>query len=242
MKIFLDIETVPDEAAIELLNSMYAKIEPVPDISEIKADGRLKDEEAIRLDKEKKLEVFKIKFEEKYTEMFSSFALSPLTGKIICYSALVMEKGIIIKDDTFCNENEIAVLSRLNKIAEEAAGRNFSATFDQVIGFNSKSFDIPFLIVRSAINRLNSPFLLTSKYDLNHHFDVRSALTNFNDRMQGTLAQWCLAFGIEYDDSVTGRDIFALMKTGQKEVIQAKCRQDRDVTIQLYNSIERYYR
>lgn len=67
-------------------------------------------------------------------------------------------------------------------------------------GFNSHGFDFPFLLTRSLILGV-SPGIDVSGYlrRYNHtpHFDVRMALTGWDVRQSGTLADWCEAFGLD---------------------------------------------
>ncbi len=168
----------------------------------------------------------------------AEFGLSPLTGKICCigYGRAETEdeplkiKGIVSKDEKVV----------LNAIAELV---NSSSQLTTFITFNGKNFDLPFIKIRAAINEVPINFQFTDKkYDLYPHFDVRSALTNFEQYGKGSLEVWARRFGIMTDGEATGADIQGLYNAGQFDEIANKCKGDILKTYALYQSIHTYFR
>lgn len=228
----LDIETVSDEnIPPELLQNLYDKIE-------VKADGRIKDEVKIQIDLNEKMEKAKENLRE-------SFALSPLTGKICCvgyklYGDLLHSTaGVTITEGTktLCSKDEIEILENIQQVLD------FTDQLTTFITFNGKSFDLPFLKVRAAIHGININFPRNdTKYNLDSHFDIRSALTNFDNYGKGTLSQWAMRFGIELPVEHTGNAIQVCYNGGDLEAISNICKSDVETTHQLYNKIKDFWR
>ena len=75
----------------------------------------------------------------KQDEIKQDFALYPMTGKILGVGLLLPDTGTA----TYIEEDEPTMLSYLNDL--------FSRRPPRLITFNGKSFDIPYLKIRSAI-------------------------------------------------------------------------------------------
>lgn len=116
-------------------------------------------------------------------------SLSPRLGRVVAIAWHVDgEDGVEIAET---EADEVATLTRFWEWVRK--GR-------RVGGFNSHSFDFPFLLTRSLIlgiaPQVDVPNYLR-RYSYLPHFDVRMALTGWDVRQSGTLADWCEAFGIE---------------------------------------------
>lgn len=219
--VVIDIETVIDNTIPqELLNNIYSGIA-------IKADGRITDPSKIEAD-------IQFKTANAKFELQSSFALSPMTGKICCFGWKV-DNGSPV---SFASENEAEILT---EIATLFADTDQLTTF---ITFNGKSFDMPFIKVRSAIysaSYISFPRRDT-KYDLGSHFDVRSALTNFDTFGKGKLSQWCLRFGLPIPIEHHGGTIQELYNEGNLTRIGEICMSDVEATYSLYQRIKNIYK
>lgn len=88
--------------------------------------------------------------------------------------------------------------------------------YQEFVSFNGRAFDVPFLMVRSAVHRVRpTKNLLTNRY-LNsqragaRHIDLLDQLSFYGAvRRKGNLHLWCRAFGIESPkgQGVTGDDV-----------------------------------
>ena len=214
--IVIDIETVADDSIPQnLLESIF---------EDVHQDSRMTDPIKIQAD-----------IGKKKCKVASEFALSPLTGKICCFALKHGEEEIV----TTASKDEKEVL-----ISIAATLSSFNYTFDTLVGFNSKSFDIPFIRTRCAINNIPLKLLHLdgSKYSQESHFDIRSALTNFDSYGKGTLEEWCLRFGIiTIKSQVASKDIQEQYDLGNLHTIAQKCKQDVDMTYQLFNKVKSYF-
>lgn len=114
---------------------------------------------------------------------------------------------------------------------------------DVLVTFNGSGFDLPFLNVRAAVNGMRVPFAPKSgwlaRYRSEPHADLRMILTNWDNRTEGTLVEWCQAFGIDTgDDGPTGGDIFAMVEAGDVEGIRRKCSEDVELTYTLATAVQ----
>lgn len=101
--------------------------------------------------------------------------------------------------------------------------------FDVLISFNGDSFDIPFLIKRSLINRVR-----TKKIE---SLDLRKKCNGFwfsyNSKENGKLSDWAKVMGIEVatDSGASMRKYFIEEKW---EEIEKHCKEDVTITSKLY--------
>jgi DNA polymerase elongation subunit (family B) len=174
----------------------------------------------------------------------AGLALSPMTGKICCvgwrhgdYAAGATKIEWRGGASTLVSKDEKTVLT---KIADLFEATSQLTTF---VTFNGKPFDMPFIKVRCAIQGIPLQYKIRdSKYDLGSHFDIRSALTNFDQYGKGTLPQWAARFGIEVkypdlDGSMTQR-FYDLDELPQ---IALHCESDILITSQLFERTFRYF-
>jgi DNA polymerase elongation subunit (family B) len=115
--------------------------------------------------------------------------------------------------------------------------------YDTFVTFNGRAFDVPFLMVRSALAGIRpSKNLLANRY-LNYHpsnarhIDLLDQLTFYGAmRKKGSLHLWCRAFGIESPKSqgVDGDDVKALYDHGKSADIARYNARDLEATTLLY--------
>lgn len=90
--------------------------------------------------------------------------------------------------------------------------------FDQIVTFNGRTFDGPFLHIRSAMLGVKaSRNLLPYRYDANQHCDLLDQLTFYGAFRKFSLDFICMAFGIDSPKrhGVTGLDVNALFREGR---------------------------
>ena len=107
-----------------------------------------------------------------------------------------------------------------------------------IVGFNIKGFDLRFLIQRSRYLGVLHPQLDLGKYSRKGITDLFLELT-FSDgtydqgAMRRTLHAFCKRFGIPVSDTISGKDVPALVAAGKWEQVEAHVRSDVALTVAL---------
>lgn len=113
----------------------------------------------------------------------------------------------------------------------------------QVITFNGRNFDIPFITTRSAILKIKPcKNLFTNRYDTKHHIDLIEQLSFYGNVRKFNLDFYCHAFGIESPKAkgISGIDIKTLYDAGKIKEIAVYCSDDIKATYELYNIWNEY--
>ncbi len=124
----------------------------------------------------------------------------------------------------------------------ESFWRVIAAT-DQVITFNGRSFDIPFLMLRSAVLKIKpTKNLLGYRYDTKVHIDLLEQLSFYGGFRRFNLDFYCHAFGIKSPKSkeVSGMEVRNLYNAGRIEDIAVYCGEDIIATYKLYKIWKEY--
>jgi len=116
--------------------------------------------------------------------------------------------------------------------------------YDNVVTFNGRGFDVPFIYLRSAL--LNVPISkknwLGYRFATEPHCDLAEQLTFYSVSGRDGAARrfnldfYCKAFGIESPKShgVTGRDVGTLLAEKKFREIAEYCLRDVRATVELY--------
>lgn len=155
-------------------------------------------------------------------EFKTRLGFSPLTGQIAAIGVLDYdrEKTVVYYQapgQQFGEREEGDVVYK--QMTEEEMLIHFwdgVKHYQEFVSFNGRAFDVPFLMVRSAVHRIKpTKNLLTNRY-LNsqragaRHIDLLDQLSFYGAvRRRGNLHLWCRAFGIESPkgQGVTGDDV-----------------------------------
>jgi len=114
---------------------------------------------------------------------------------------------------------------------------------DQVVTFNGRNFDIPFLMMRSAMLKVkSSKNLIKSRYDKKSHIDLLEQFTFYGLTRKFNLDFYCNAFGIESPKTkeISGMEVKNLYEAGRLRDIAIYCSRDIYATFQLYKIWEEY--
>jgi DNA polymerase elongation subunit (family B) len=114
---------------------------------------------------------------------------------------------------------------------------------DQIITFNGKNFDAPFLMLRSAVKGIKpSRNLITKKYDNKFHVDLLEQFTFFGLTRKFNLDFYCHAFGVESPKSkgISGMEVKTLYDAGRIKDIAVYCGEDINATYKLYKIWDEY--
>lgn len=194
-------------------------------------------------------------YEKALTDLKNGLGFSPLTGQIVAIGVydIEKEKGAVyfqapdmeIED---CENENI----KFRKLTEEEMLRQFwnlAEKYDEFISFNGRGFDVPFLLVRSAIKKvrptknLMAHRYLSSQPENARHIDLLDQLTFYGSvRRKGNLHLWSRAFGIKSpkEDGITGEDVRKLFKEKRYFDIAKYNVGDLHATKELYKYWEKY--
>lgn len=115
--------------------------------------------------------------------------------------------------------------------------------FDQLITFNGRGFDCPFILIRSALYRIKpKKELMPSRYN-DSHIDLLDQLTFYGAlRRKFSLDMWCRAFGIKSpkEGGISGDEVKELFKAGRYLDIAKYCVGDLRATRELLFYWENY--
>lgn len=181
----------------------------------------------------------------------AELGFSPLTGEIAAIGVLDCDKkqgavyyqapGQRIKDFT---EKHI----KFRAMPEKQMLKQFwliAKNCQALIGFNSRAFDAPFLIIRSAIHKIKPSInLMPYRYSQEtNHIDLLDHLTFYNAmRVKSSLHLWCHAFGIKSPKAqgVAGDNVALLFKEKKFLDIAKYNVRDLHATKELYQYWEKY--
>jgi len=190
--------------------------------------------------------------EKRREELTRMMSLWPMTSQCVCIAMINAdtEKGVVlyIADDFDVDEaspegvqfhpfpDEHELLTEFWKMV---------AKFNRIVSFNGRSFDVPFVYLRSAL--LNVPISrkdwLGYRFQTSPHCDLAEQLTFYNVSGRDGAARrfnldfYCKAFGIESPKSqgVSGMDVGQLMQEGRYREIAEYCLRDVYATNRLFH-------
>jgi DNA polymerase elongation subunit (family B) len=116
---------------------------------------------------------------------------------------------------------------------------------DQVVTFNGRNFDLPFLMIRSAMLKIKpGKNLVGNRYDKKSHIDLLEQFTFYGLTRKFNLDFYCQAFGIESPKTkeISGMEVKNLYEAGKLRDIAIYCSRDIYATYQLYKIWDEYLR
>lgn len=187
------------------------------------------------------------KDEAEQEKIKQSLALSPLTGEIIAIGMLNPEtqKGVVYyrggESDVDFTEN--GIIFRVS--SEEEMLINFwkdIKKYKQIISFNGRAFDAPFLHLRSAILKIKpSRNLIPYRYDYQFHCDLLDQMTYYGASRRFNLDFYAKRFGIASPKKEANGSLIDKMFKEKKFADIAKyCAEDVRATAKLYEYWENY--
>ena len=182
-------------------------------------------------------------------EAIRYLSLYPLTAKVVSIgmlntstqNTLVLFEGSERKewesDETgfkYCSYTEHELLIKFWEYVKKV---------DRVVTFNGRYFDIPFLMLRSAIHKIKpSRNFIKKRYDNHSHVDLLDKFTNYGMTKKFNLDFYCKSFNVESPKShgVSGMEVKELYEAGKIEEIATYCAHDVEATYQLYKIWNEY--
>ncbi len=178
---------------------------------------------------------------EKIEEAERYLSLYPFTAKVVAIGLLntETEHSLVLYEGEGEWESEEKNV-KYRGVAEEEILELFWGYLrkvERVITFNGRNFDLPFLMLRSAVLKIKpSVNLLGSRFDSRKHLDLLEALTFHGITRKFNLDFYCRAFGVESPKAhgVTGMDVKELYNAGRIKEVAVYCGNDIQATYELY--------
>ena len=184
-------------------------------------------------------------------EISQQFNLWPFTAQIVCIAMVNADSGkgqVLYQAEDFEEESSspdgVEFAPQVDEQELLTAFWDVAKRYDQVVTFNGRGFDVPFLYLRSAL--LNVPITrkdwLGYRYQTDPHCDLAEQFTFYNVSGRDGAARkfnldfYCRAFGIPSPKAqgVTGADVNDLLAAGEYRLIAEYCLRDVEATVQLY--------
>lgn len=186
--------------------------------------------------------------EEKIDEAKRYISLYPFTAKVVCIGMLRTDTGSSMvlfegEDKEWENEEEQIKYKAFSESEMLSQFWEYVSKAEKVISFNGRYFDIPFLMIRSAINKIKpSRNFLRNRYDHKAHIDLLEEFTFHGLIKKFNLDFYCKSFGVESPKShgVSGMDVKELYEAGRVDEIAIYCGHDIKATFELYKIWDEY--
>jgi 3'-5' exonuclease len=186
-----------------------------------------------------------------------NLGFSPLTGEIVAIGMEEFEtekKAVYYQDPSGKDKDKEVDGVQYRVMSEGEMLAKFwerAQTYDEVVTFNGFNFDMPYIVVRSAILGIRpSCNLMVNRYASYYrtkpvHMDLQDLLSFYGAmNKKGSLHMWCRAFGIESPKAsgVTGDDVAALWASKEYFKIAAYNALDITSTSKLWAKYLQYFR
>lgn len=159
--------------------------------------------------------------------------LRPAFGHIVCVCWGTDEPELALTTRTIRRVEEEADLLRSFWEAVAALRRPL-----RWVTYNGLSFDLPYLLTRSAILGISVPVPVPLRRFAPHeHFDVMEILAHWRPSDRLPLAVVARIFGLSKLDDMDGSDVLAAWRNGETERIAAYCEQDARITYELFRRL-----
>jgi uncharacterized protein YprB with RNaseH-like and TPR domain len=186
---------------------------------------------------------------KKIDEAIRYLSLYPLTAKVVAIGMLntETENSMVMfesneKKEWESEESGIKYCSYPEGEMLENFWR-YVSNVESVITFNGRNFDIPFVMMRSAMLQIKpTRDFISKRYNNKSHIDLLDKFTYYGLTKKFNLDFYCNAFGIDSPKShgVSGMDVKELYKAGKIEEIATYCARDVKATYRLYKIWDEY--
>lgn len=186
---------------------------------------------------------------EKKDEAIRWLSLYPFTAKVVAIGIYDVEKEKAFvyyesdKEEEWINEEK---KTHYKGLSEEELIKSFwriIAVTDQVVTFNGRSFDGPFMMLRSALLKIKpSKNLVSKRFDHSEHVDLLEQFTYYGLTRKFNLDFYCHAFGIKSPKTkeISGMEVKNLYEAGRVKDIAVYCAEDIKATYELYKIWNEY--
>ncbi|MFA3782661.1 ribonuclease H-like domain-containing protein [Melioribacteraceae bacterium 4301-Me] len=186
---------------------------------------------------------------QKIEEIKRYLSLYPLTAKVIAIGMLNTETEncyVIYENDKeeewTAGEKQV----KYKSMSEKEMLKNFwhyVEKAEQIITFNGRNFDVPFLMIRSALLGIKpTRNFVKNRYSTSEHIDLLEQFTFYGLIKKFNLDFYCHAFGIKSPKSqgITGMEVKELYNAKRIKDIAIYCGEDVRATYELYKIWNNY--
>jgi 3'-5' exonuclease len=186
---------------------------------------------------------------QKRDDAIRYLSLYPLTAKIIAIGIYDIEKEktfVYYESDEYEEWSSEEKNTQYKGLSEKEMIRSFWRIVnltDQVITFNGRNFDIPFLMMRSSMLGIRpTKNLMGKRFDSSNHIDLLEQFTFYGITRKFNLDFYCRAFGVDSPKSkgVSGMEVKTLYEAGRIKDIAVYCGEDVNATFKLFNIWDKY--
>ena len=185
--------------------------------------------------------------EQERQEALQKLNLYPATARILAIGMLNPDSGggkVYVNADmpSWNSEDGLVQYVPGDETAVLKAFWHDLVPYRQVITFNGRGFDCPFLLFRSAVHGIRpTRNLMGNRYDTAGHIDLLEQLTFYGALRKFNLDFFCKVFGIESPKShgITGLDLGKLVEEGKYREIAEYCLGDVRATAELFRKWEK---
>ena len=214
----VDFETLAESQQEYLLR--YAEKEKDPDAKKVKED------DAVRY-----------------------LSLYPTTSEIVAIAMLNTSSGktLVLYNSPDINEQNFSDNNIKYKPMSEPeiieSFWNYVRKADKIISFNGRQFDLPYLMLRSAVLKIKpTKNFLKNRFEHKDHIDLLDKFTFMGLIRKFNLDFYCHTFSIESPKShgISGMEVKELYNSGHIKEIAIYCADDVRATFELYNIWKSY--
>lgn len=195
-------------------------------------------------------------YDEAVDDIKNRLVFSPLTGEIVAIGVLDAEKnqGVVYfqaPGESLEEFSEDGV--KYKPMSEKQMLESFwggAARYDTFVTWNGRQFDIPYLIIRSAVHGVHitqdlmqNRYLSSQRYGAKH-IDVFDQVRFYGAlRQPGSLHMWCRALGIESpkEGDVAASDVGLAFRQGKYAEIAKYNARDIYATKEIYDQWKEFF-
>jgi len=192
--------------------------------------------------------------DSRMVELQQQLNLYPLTSRVVCVGMLNADsqRGQVlyysedydVEEEAEPDEGPVEFVPCMDEGELLTAFWDVAKHYENIVTFNGRGFDIPFIYLRSAL--LNIPITrknwLGYRFASEPHCDLAEQLTFYGvsgrdgASRRFNLDFYCKAFGVESPKAqgVTGRDVNDLLAAGRFRDIATYCLRDVRATLELH--------
>jgi DNA polymerase elongation subunit (family B) len=191
--------------------------------------------------------------EEERREVPNKLGLNPGTGRVIAIGLWRVEEnrgGVLIEDMEEGGDEGWGEFVRYDGPAQIFRGSEqeileqfwdfLPGQKSTIITYNGRSFDGPFLMLRSALLDIEpTRNLVPYRYSFEDHCDLAEVISFYGARQMESLDFWCHQAGIESPkQEISGAEVEQAFEDGRIDEIAEYCVRDAKATAELYKVME----
>lgn len=198
---------------------------PPVSVPPVKADGRLKDAAKVEADLAAKEQERQKEIAEKTQAQLDECALNPFMARVVALGWSWQNEESVTVRIAPSEAAEVTMLDDFWHMVVDAK----TGYVPPLIGFNSRAFDLPLLMVRSMLLGVKAPKLNIDRWR-SPHPDIMRELSQHEavrfPKGMGSLRWFAKRMGLPMDDAFSGAEVAQLVESGNWDAIKAHCEWD----------------